>query len=75
MCRFREGVDEGYRGTNQRQRASKVRLDCALALQIEARHRLPEKVVLSDELHEGILKLRLALIRVRCFYHFLTLQI
>ena len=57
MCRFREGVDEGYRGTNQRQRASKVRFDCAFTLQIEARHRLPEKVVLSDELYEGVLKL------------------
>ena len=75
MCRFRDCVDEGYRGTNQCQHASKVRLDCAFSLQIEARHSLPEKVVLSDELDEGILKLRLALISVCWFYHFLTPQI
>ena len=68
MCRFRDRVDQGYRGTNQCQCASKVRLDCAFSLQIEARHCLSEKVVLSDEFYEGILELRLArrlFIRVR----------
>ena len=78
MRRLCDGVDEGYRGTNQCQRASKVRLDRALSLQIETRHCLPEKVILSDELYEGVLKLRLAgrfALAICWFGHFLSFKL